>query len=684
MPDHREDFDIALKLKGRVTDQQIGLLNLLFKDRGFEIFGFKNRDSYVIFLRFDRVAPILKEAERFRIQKERIPEGPNFKKSLISMRNVLSRNLERNLDLINPKIRKYENFETINLKNIFKFIKECPEEIEDFESISDSLQKSILNLFSSSELIRIKYSIVKKQRLFDLNIIDFLNKQKLLIGIYPLYENEQVLNNMKGYEKVFGEKVAVYFVFLKNYIKWLVFPALVGFANIISKKFFLSHSAHLILADYIYSFFITLWFTIFLLFWQRKQSEINIKYGSYGKIFRVADKNPNFKAPEKINLVTGLPEEHYPKFRRLFFYIISFFEAIPFLLLGFGIKVLFLTLKGLIIPGEMFYFEEIGNLIKEGGHLHDFLEYRIILDFLQIEATSKVNSIYKAVCQISTNRENHRTNQACESSYALKRFCFEFLNRFVHLGYIAYVKVDFSLLIRELTIIFVMDEVRRVVLESLVPLIFKKFSRKRVENKMEADEKKDDDIDVNHYILDKVTELDLPDYENFDDYLEIIIQFCYLTLFAGVFPQASYLSFIFNIIEYYSDSFKLTHKLYKRPIPSKTNSIGCWIWLLNILSFVCVFSNTFLFAFQCHNYYYKITVDANNVTLNKDQIETENDSEIELTKAIWVNIILIVFVTEHAMMTFILVLRYIIKSKPKWVRIFLKRQEKQNNSSSNK
>ena len=668
MKSHIESYDLALKLKSRTSEQQLSLLKILFRERGFQIFDFKTRNSYVIFLKFNRLPQILKEAEKMRIQKVKMSE-PEAKSTLL--RNALSRNMDRNLDLVNPKIREYESFETITQKNLHKFINNCPEEIEDLDSISENLQESILNLFSSSELIRIKCSILKKLRLFDLNIVDFLNKQDLLIGIYPLYENEKLLNNMASYEKVFGEKVSIYFQFLKNYIKWLIFPAIVGFANIVSRHF-LKQSSHLILADYAYSFFITMWFTIFLVFWQRKQSEINVKYGSYGKIFLVADKNPNFKAPEKINLITGLPQEYYPKYKRFFLYFISFLEAMPFLFLGLGIKMLFLTLKGLIIPGELFYFEAIGSLIKEGRPLYDFVKYRFIFDFLQIEATSKVNSIYRIICQISTNRENHRTNQSCENSYALKRFCFEFVNRFLHLGYIAYIKVDFSLLIRELTIIFVMDEVRRVVLESLIPLILKKISRRREENKIVAMEKKD--LEIHPYITEKIMELDLPDYENFDDYLEIIIQFCYLTLFAGVFPQASFLSFFFNIIEYYSDSFKLTNKLYKRPIPSKANSIDCWIWLLNILSFVCVFSNTFLFAFQCHNYYYSLKVAANALN-NNDQ---NNSEEIELTKSIWVNIFLIVFITEHAMMTLILITRYFIKSRPKWVRVFLKRQEKKN------
>ena len=664
-----EKYDLAIKLNDHITKEQLALIVCLFKDHDFNIFSFHTRNSYILFLKFDKVSQILKEAERLRLQKEKKSEElqKTMKSTKNFMKNALNRNMFKSLDLVSPKILKYENYETVTPSTIHKFVNNCCEKIEDLDSILASTKANIINLFSSSELLRIKYSIVNKLRLFDLNIIDFLHKQKLMIGIYPLYEDDKTVVNMRSMERLFGEKVYLYFEFMKFYIHWITFPAIIGILNYAFKLIF-KKAFHQLLINYSYSLLVTIWFTIFLIYWQRKQNEINIKCGSYGKIFLVADKNPNFKAPEKINLITGLPMEHYSKYKRVFFYIISILEAIPFLLLGSCLKIVILTLKGIIVPGEYFYFEKIGELINDGGVLCEIKHLRLILDFMQIEMTNKINMLYKLVCQNSTERENHRTNQAAENSYALKRFCFEFLNRFLYLGYIAYVKVDFSCLIHELLIIFTLDEIRRVVLESLIPLIFKKFSQKRLEKQILSVAKKDQ---MNPYIAEKIIELNLPDYDNFDDYLEIIIQFCYLILFAGVFPQASYLSLFFNLIEVYSDSFKLTHKLYKRPIPMKSNGIGCWMWLLNILSFICVFSNTFLFAFSYYNYYYALQVEKTK----------DSEDELESTKCIWENILFDILITEHLILSIILLIRYLIKSQPKWVRIFLKRQEKKNNST---
>lgn len=662
-----ETYDLALQLNDKISAQQIGLIVFLFKEKGFEILDLKNQNSHTIFIKFDKILPILKEAEILRIQKPILQNiNSNSTHSKNTMRNILARNITRSLDAISPNIRKYENYETITPNLIHKYVSKCPDYIEDFENITMELKKNILSIFNSSELIRIKYSIIKKLKLMDLNIIEFLKNQKLLIGLFVLYENDKLLINLKSFEHVFGEKVSLYFKFMKNYIYWLIFPAFLGLSNKYFNYIF-TESFDFLLINCLYSFLITVWFTFFLVFWQRKQNEINIEFGSYGKIFLVADKNPDFQAPEQIDLVTGLVKASYSKRRRLFLYFISILEAIPFLLLGFVIKVFFLNIKGLFAPGEILYFDMLGDLVKEGSFLHGIVHYRLILDFLQIEATSITNTLYKRVCKISTQRENHRTNQSFENSYALKRFCFEFLNRFMHLGYIAYVKVDFSNLVKELTIIFTLDEVRRVVLESLIPLFFKQFSKKNVENQILKMVKKEE---VNSYLAEKITELQLPCYENFDDYLEIMLQLCYLILFAGVFPQASYLCLIFNLIEYYSDGFKLTHKLYKRPIPSKSNGIGCWLWLLNILSFICVFSNTFLFAFNYYNYHFYLDQKESWAKNQKKKMDEQQQ------KCIWDDILLSILIIEHVMLGIILLIRYFVKSQPRWVRIFLKRQEK--------
>jgi len=60
-----------------------------------------------------------------------------------------------------------------------------------------------------------------------------------------------------------------------------------------------------------------------------------------------------------------------------------------------------------------------------------------------------------------------------------------------------------------------------------------------------------------NYFEDLLLELQLPKYEQFDDYLEIVINFGYITLFAAAFPYAPLLVYFFNAIELFSDKRKI-------------------------------------------------------------------------------------------------------------------------------
>ncbi|EJU03447.1 DUF590-domain-containing protein [Dacryopinax primogenitus] len=75
----------------------------------------------------------------------------------------------------------------------------------------------------------------------------------------------------------------------------------------------------------------------------------------------------------------------------------------------------------------------------------------------------------------------------------------------------------------------------------------------------------------------------LPDYELFGDYAEMVTQFGYVVLWSVAWPLAPFCALVNNWVEIRSDAFKLTAH-YRRPLPSRTESIGPW---LDSLSFLC-------------------------------------------------------------------------------------------------
>ena len=81
-----------------------------------------------------------------------------------------------------------------------------------------------------------------------------------------------------------------------------------------------------------------------------------------------------------------------------------------------------------------------------------------------------------------------------------------------------------------------------------------------------------------------------------DDYIEMIIQFGYVTLFASAFPLAAFLAIFANLVEIRTDCWKLTH-LFRRRSPVRTNGIGMWKYSLRVIAWLSATSNLFLFAF---------------------------------------------------------------------------------------
>ena len=82
----------------------------------------------------------------------------------------------------------------------------------------------------------------------------------------------------------------------------------------------------------------------------------------------------------------------------------------------------------------------------------------------------------------------------------------------------------------------------------------------------------------------------------FGDYLELMIQFGFITLFAVGFPMAPFLAFINNLWEIKVDRFKLI-SLLQRPIPLPADSIGRWLWVLECISNAAIFTNAGILCF---------------------------------------------------------------------------------------
>lgn len=87
-------------------------------------------------------------------------------------------------------------------------------------------------------------------------------------------------------------------------------------------------------------------------------------------------------------------------------------------------------------------------------------------------------------------------------------------------------------------------------------------------------------------------EVSKTDYDLNSDYLEIVIQYGYVTMFVVAFPLAPALALLNNIFESKVDLFKLTE--CRRPALQQRSNIGSWHYCMEFISFLSVITNCYL------------------------------------------------------------------------------------------
>ena len=88
----------------------------------------------------------------------------------------------------------------------------------------------------------------------------------------------------------------------------------------------------------------------------------------------------------------------------------------------------------------------------------------------------------------------------------------------------------------------------------------------------------------------------LDKYGTVDDYLEINLQFCLLVLFGIVFPLGFLVALIWNILELQTDKAKML-KYIQRPVPVSENTIGTWLSILELSTYIAICSNSAIVTF---------------------------------------------------------------------------------------
>ncbi|KAF9980128.1 hypothetical protein BGZ65_005518 [Modicella reniformis] len=421
----------------------------------------------------------------------------------------------------------------------------------------------------------------------------------------------------------FGEKVVYYFEFLEFYFLWLIFPTVLG----ILVHFFGSSFS------IFYSISVILWAVVFIEAWKRREKELALLWG-VRNVRKSETRRQTFQGDRMV--VDPVTDEQVPFFspwKRLARKMVG----LPVILGGaFALSILVTLMFVVEVFLEMYY----------GGHMKEVLVYLPTVLFTL--AMPYVEGFFNGIAEMLTDFENHETNASHDYHLVQKIFIFKVLNSYLAILLTAYVYIPFGphviailqtyglpfatvaiepkMLQDRLQAFMISNQVISFFSETIYPWIVRKARKGAVKIQKEVtealrqgehEEEKEDDgfaaqdpVEVKQFIKNVQSQVDLPVYDVNEDFAEMVEQFGYVTLFSVVWPLTSLCAFINNWIELRSDAAKICFHT-RRPLPSRTESIGPWINNLEHLTWFASLTNAsilYLFrgAVTHHHHHHKV------------------------------------------------------------------------------
>lgn len=397
-----------------------------------------------------------------------------------------------------------------------------------------------------------------------------------------------------------------------------------------------------------FTIIMSLWMTVFLELWKRYHAELAYKWNVLGYEPDEEVVRPEFqyrRAKMKINPVTK-QEEPYISITEKALRLCGSAVTVLFFI-SLVVALLFGIVVYRVIVRQVFYASEGSQFVQSQAVIFTSATAATInLLFILI-----MNYFYNKLALKLTNWECPRTQSEFDNSYTFKVFLFQFVNFYASLFYIAFVKGRFAgipghptdyadphevrignirleqceaagcmvELLIQLIVIMVGKQAINGFIEMAYPMFCYWFRRWRL-NLPETKRQKLERISkqrrktikerpgVSLYEQDYMLN---PVYQQFlfDEYLEMVIQLGFCSLFVAAFPLAPLFALVNNIFEIRFDAYKFIVTT-RRPVPEQARNIGVWLTIINMISNLAVLCNAFVIAFTSDfipKLYYQIT-----------------------------------------------------------------------------
>jgi len=427
---------------------------------------------------------------------------------------------------------------------------------------------------------------------------------------FPLHENRILVDmdrdwfkcfvwgtNIQKVRDYFGERVALYFLFMSHFVKWLVFPSIFCTALWVAGVFYGTPdniSAMLICVG------ISLWSVLFIHYWRRNQSSHAVKWGSLGMSQSLEPTRPDFYGSSRINPVTGRIDRYYPWSERIFKVLFSYSVlTVSVICLTFIICCLF------VLRHE---FHK-----KEGARLWFMIINAVVVEIL--------NNVFTSVAKNLTDRENHRAYSEHASHLLAKTIIFKFVNSYISLYYIAFFKEHSHLFgmpmtcmynprlqsndcLRDLAWQLATFVIVRLTLQNAIELgspYFLMWYRRITEGRQFHTGLFSGPMTVMPDMSSAEKQAKRDDYDLYEDMDEILILYGYTTLFIVACPWVPMLTLFSCVLECFLDQKKLIF-LYRRPMPQASANNEPWDTAFDVFGILAMLTNAAVIIFSGHTF----------------------------------------------------------------------------------
>ncbi|XP_039375384.1 anoctamin-4 isoform X2 [Mauremys reevesii] len=365
-------------------------------------------------------------------------------------------------------------------------------------------------------------------------------------------------------------------------------------------------------ATVFFAVFMAVWATVFLEFWKRRRAVIAYDWDLIDWEEEEEEIRPQFEAKyskkERMNPISGKPEPYQAFADKCSRLIVSasgiFFMICVVIAAVFGIVIYRVVTVSTFAAFKWALIRNNSQVATTGT--------AVCINFCIIML---LNVLYEKVALLLTNLEQPRTESEWENSFTLKMFLFQFVNLNSSTFYIAFFLGRFTGhpgaylrlinrwrleechpsgclidLCMQMGIIMVLKQTWNNFMELGYPLIQNWWTRRKLRQEHGSQRKTSFPQWEKDYNLQPMNA-----YGLFDEYLEMILQFGFTTIFVAAFPLAPLLALLNNIIEIRLDAYKFVTQ-WRRPLASRAKDIGIWYGILEGIGILSVITNAFVVA----------------------------------------------------------------------------------------